>query len=50
MKKVFIPKANMQDILKNIDIEIVPVEDIDEIILNLFDEEIIKKATSMLHA
>ena len=50
VKKVFIPKANMQDILKNIDIEIVPVEDIDEIILNLFDEEIIKKATSMLHA
>lgn len=50
VKKVFIPKANMQDILKNIDIEIVPVEDIGEIILNLFDEEIIKKATSMLHA
>ena len=50
VKKVFIPKANMQDILKNIDIEIGPVEDIDEIILNLFDEEIIKKATSMLHA
>lgn len=50
IKKVFIPKANMQDILKNIDIEIVPVEDIDEIISSLFDDEIIQKATSMLHA
>lgn len=50
IKKVFIPKANMQDLLKNIDIEIIPVEDIDEIISALFDEEIIQKATSMLHA
>ncbi len=50
IKKVFIPKANMQDILKNIDIEIVPVEDIDDIISSLFEEEIIQKATSMLHA
>ncbi|MBE6023930.1 MAG: ATP-dependent protease LonB [Cellulosilyticum sp.] len=50
IKKVFIPKENMQDILKNIDIEIVPVEDIEEIIAEIFDEEVIKKATSMLHA
>ena len=50
IKKVFIPKANMQDILQNIDIEIVPVENIEEIIADIFDDEIIKKANSMLHA
>lgn len=50
IKKVFIPKDNMQDILKNIEIEIVPVEDIEEIISNLFEKDVIEKATSILHA
>lgn len=50
IKKVFIPKANMQDLLKTIDIEIIPVEDVDEIIAHVFDEEIIQRANSILHA
>lgn len=50
IKKVFIPKENMQDILQTIDIEIVPVATIEEIISNVFDEEIIRKANNMLHA
>ena len=40
----------MQDLLKNIDIEIVPVERIEQVIASVFDEEIIKEATSKLHA
>ena len=50
IKKVFIPKDNMQDLLKNIDIEIVPVENIEEILSQLFEEGIIEKASSILHA
>lgn len=50
IKKVFIPKANMQDILKNIDIEIVPVESIEQVISILFEEDIINEATTKLHA
>ena len=50
IKKVFIPKANMQDLLKTIDIEIIPVEDVDEIIANIFEDEIIQRANSILHA
>lgn len=50
IKKVFIPKANMQDILKNIDIEIVPVENIEQVISILFEEDIINEATTKLHA
>lgn len=50
IKKVFIPRANMQDILENIDIEIVPVEDIEEIISELFEKDIISEANAILHA
>lgn len=50
LKKVFIPKANMQELLQNIDIEIIPVEDIEEIVSALFEENVIKKANSILHA
>lgn len=50
IKKVFIPKDNMQDILQTIDIEVVPVATIEEIISNVFEEEIIRKANDMLHA
>ena len=48
--KIFIPKVNMQELLKNINIEIVPVEDIQEIITDIFDDEVIKRASSILHA
>lgn len=50
IKKVFIPKANAQEILQNIEIEIIPVEDIEEIITHLFEDAVIKKANSILHA
>lgn len=50
IKKVFIPKANEQEILQNIDIEIIPVEDIEEVITYLFEDAVIKKANSILHA
>lgn len=50
IKKVFIPKANEQEILQNIEIEIIPVEDIEEIITYLFEDAVIKKANSILHA
>lgn len=50
IKKVFIPKANEQEILQNIEIEIIPVEDIEEVITYLFEDAVIKKANSILHA
>ncbi len=50
VKKVFIPKDNMQKVFDTIDIEIIPVEDIDEVISTLFDKEIIEKANEILHA
>ena len=50
IKKVFIPKDNMQDLLNNIDIKIVPVDRIEQVIVSVFDEEIIKEANSKLHA
>lgn len=50
IRKVFIPKANMQQLLQTIDIEIIPVEDIEEIITALFEDSVIKKANSILHA
>lgn len=50
IKKVFIPKANMQSLLQNIDIEIVPVEDVEEIVTELFEDTVIKKANSIMHA
>ncbi len=50
LKKVFIPKDNMQDLLKNIDIEIIPVERIEQVIASIFEEALIKEATSKLHA
>ena len=50
IRRVFIPKENMQDLLKTIDIEIIPVEDVEEIIADIFDEAIINKANSVLHA
>ena len=50
VKKVFIPKDNIQKVFDTIDIEIIPVEDIDEVISTLFDKEIIEKANEILHA
>ena len=50
IKKVFIPKANAQEILQNIEIEIIPIEDIEEVISYLFEDAVIKKANSILHA
>ena len=50
IKKVFIPKANAQEILQNIEIEIIPVEDIEEVISHLFEDAVIQKANSILHA
>lgn len=50
IKKVFIPKANAQEILQNIEIEIIPVEDIEEVITYLFEDAVIQKANSILHA
>ena len=50
VKKVFIPKSNMKELFKNIEIEIVPVNDIDEIIKHIFNELIIDEANKTLHA
>ena len=50
IKKVFIPKANAQEMLQNIEIEIIPVEDIEEVITHLFEDAVIQKANSILHA
>ena len=50
IKKVFIPKENMQELLQTIDIEIIPVEDVEELITAIFNEEVIRKANSILHA
>lgn len=50
IKKVFIPKANSQDILKTIEIEVIPVEDIEDIISSIFEDAVIQRANSILHA
>ena len=50
VKKVFIPKANMQKVFETIDIEIIPVEEIDEILDTLFNQTVIDKANEILHA
>lgn len=48
VKKIFIPKANMQDILEEIGIDIIPVDNIDELIKHTFD--IRQDASQILHA
>ena len=49
-KRVIIPKANMQDILLNSGVEIVAVERIEEVIEAVFEEQLIDKANTILHA
>ncbi len=50
VKKVIIPKDNMQDLLLSIGVDIVAVENIDEVIKNVFDEDILNRANTILHA
>lgn len=50
IKKVFIPKENMQHLLQTIDIEMIPIEDVSEIVSHVFDEELVHQATCILHA
>ncbi len=50
VKKVIIPKDNMQELLLDIGIEIVPVETIDEVIKNVFEQDIRDRASTILHA
>lgn len=48
--KVIIPKENMQKIFEEIGIQVIPVETIEEVISNVFDEAVINKANQILHA
>lgn len=48
VKKVLIPKANMQDLLTEIGIDIIPVDNIDELIKHTFDMR--QDANHILHA
>ncbi|MDF2877208.1 MAG: anti-sigma sporulation factor, LonB [Clostridia bacterium] len=50
VKKVIIPKGNMQELLLNIGVEIIPVETIDEVIENIFKEDVLDRANTILHA
>ena len=50
VKKVFVPKDNMKEMFKNIDIEVIPVEDINDIVKHIFGELIIDEANKTLHA
>lgn len=50
VKKVIIPKANMQQIFSKIDINIVPVETIEEVIEEVFKQDVIKEANQAIHA
>lgn len=50
IKKVIIPKDNMQDLLLNIGIQIIPVETIDDVIKSVFEEELLNVANTILHA
>ncbi len=49
--KAYIPKANMQEMLNEIGIEIIPVEDIAEIVEGVFNEkDILLKASELINA
>lgn len=50
VKKVIIPKDNMQDLLLNLGIEVIPVETIEEVVKNVFEEDIQDRANTILHA
>lgn len=50
VKKVIIPKDNMQELFKEIDIEIIPVETVEEMIAHVFGESIIDAANRAIHA
>ncbi len=50
VKKVFIPKSNMKSSFGEMDIEIIPVEDINEIINSIFSDLVIEEANNTLHA
>ncbi|MEG0578946.1 MAG: S16 family serine protease, partial [Niameybacter sp.] len=49
-KAVIIPKANMQDNYLKEDIEVIPVEKVEEVIQYLWEMPVTKKAENMLHA
>lgn len=49
-KYVVIPKANMQKIFDELEIEVVPVETIEEVIDYVFEKALIERANKMLHA
>ena len=50
VKKVIIPRDNMQDLLLGIGIDIIPVETIEEVLQNVFEEDLLKRANKALHA
>ena len=50
VKKVIIPKENMQELFKEIDIEVIPVETVEEMVTQVFGESIIDAANRAIHA
>lgn len=50
VKKVIIPKASMQHSYEKLEIEIIPVETIEEVIQAVWNKSITEKAEKMLHA
>lgn len=50
VKKVIIPKDNMQELFKEIDIDVIPVETVEEMITYVFGENIIDVANRAIHA
>lgn len=50
VKKVIIPKDNMQELFKEIDIDVIPVETVEEMITHVFGESIIDAANRAIHA
>ncbi len=43
IKKVFIPKDNYQEIFEDMDIDVIPVENISEVMKAVFDVDLIEK-------
>jgi Lon-like ATP-dependent protease len=43
IKKVFIPKDNYQEIFEDMDIDVIPVENISEVMKAVFDIDLVEK-------
>lgn len=49
-KKVFIPVDNMKNLFENLEIQVVPVKNIEELIELVFEDNLLQKANKALHA